>query len=116
MIKCLSDRVFQFGEGKQVVETKIGFCELPDWVEKDDYFKMVVENKLLRPFNGSETVLPEKIAASEERVKALDIEILTLEDKLKEVQGKGNDKVAALKVEIAELEARAASLKGRGQK
>lgn len=86
MIKVLADKVLGFHNGEKdshgnlkVVKTKIGFCELPDWVEKNDFYKKAINDGSLKPFKNfgeSEEVLKEQ-----ERLQALRDEIKALEEK-----------------------------------
>lgn len=96
MIKVLADKVLGFHNGDLdskgnliIVKTKIGFCELPDWVAETDYFKAATKDGSLRPFesaNSSEAVLKEQ-----EKLQALRDEIKALEEKrdLLNISGKG---------------------------
>ena len=91
MIKVLADCCLEFdrgekdGKGQLIVErTFIGFCELPDWVGKNDYFKMAVTAGKIKPF---------KAAAESGAVQ------------------KEAEKLAALKAQVAELEERKKQLK-----
>jgi len=60
MIKVLADKVFAFDRGEKDThgrlirhKTNIGFCELPDWVEDTDLFKLAVKEGSLKPFTDS---------------------------------------------------------------
>jgi hypothetical protein len=53
MVRCLSNAVLEFdnGAGGKAV-TSIGFCELPDWVEKTEFYQMAAKSKIITPFKG----------------------------------------------------------------
>jgi hypothetical protein len=60
MIKVLASKKLAFQSdsiGKDgfpvEVTTKVGFCELPDWVEKTDLFKAAVAEGSLKQFKDS---------------------------------------------------------------
>jgi len=85
-IKVLADKILAFDRGEKdregqliKVKTKIGFCELPDWVEKTDYFKLATADGSLKAFTSpgeSEAVLKEQ-----EKLAALKAEVFALEEK-----------------------------------
>lgn len=84
-IKVLADKVLAFDRGElnrdgQVVteRTKIGFCELSDWVAETDYFKAATADGSLKAFTSpgeSEAVLKEQ-----EKLAAIKAEIAALEE------------------------------------
>ena len=53
MIKVLASKALAFSNGQAEVVAKVGFCELPDWVEQTDYYKMAVDEGSLKPFKSS---------------------------------------------------------------
>ena len=85
-IKVLADKVLAFDRGERDregqlirVKTKIGFCELPDWVEGTDYFKAATADGSLKAFTStgeSEAVLKEQ-----EKLAALKAEVAAMEEK-----------------------------------
>ena len=86
MIKVLADRVLAFDNGEKdktgrliQVTTTIGFCELPDWVEEHDYFKMAKKDGIIKPFK--DTSRSEDTLKEMERKQALEAEIKALEEK-----------------------------------
>ena len=96
-IKVLADKVLAFDRGElnrdgQVVteRTKIGFCELPDWVAETDYFKAATADGSLKAFTSpgeSEAVLKEQ-----EKLAAIKAEIAALEEQRDLLGGSaGND-------------------------
>jgi len=86
MVKVLANKVLAFDRGEKdrdgrlvTEKTKIGFCELPDWVAGTDYFKAAVADGSIKEFTSaseSETVLKEM-----EKLEAIKAEIATLEEK-----------------------------------
>ncbi len=94
MIKVLADRCLSFDRGEKdnsgrliTAKTTIGFCELPDWVADDDYFKMAKKAGILKPFTASgesEAVLKES-----ERLAAIRAEIKAEEERLAELKAEG---------------------------
>ncbi|WP_297428662.1 hypothetical protein [Clostridium sp.] len=86
MIKVLADKVLGFHNGDVdkngnliIHKTKIGFCELPDWVEKTDYYKAAIADGSLKPFQNSAS--SEEVLKEQERFQALRDEIKSLEEK-----------------------------------
>jgi hypothetical protein len=79
--KCLAfDRGEKDGQGKLVrAITKIGFNELPDWVEGTDYYKAAVNEGSLKPFGSSGE--SETVQKEQEKLQALKDEIKALEEK-----------------------------------
>ena len=85
-IKVLADKILAFDRGEKdregqliKVKTKIGFCELPDWVEKTDYYKLATADGSLKAFTSpgeSEAVLKEQ-----EKLAALKAEVAAMEEK-----------------------------------
>jgi len=86
MIKVLANKVLAFSQGEKDskgnlirVKTVVGFCELPNWVEKDPYFIAAKKDKSILAVGSSsesETVLKEM-----EKLEALRSEIAVLEEK-----------------------------------
>ena len=106
MIKVLADKVLGFHNGDRdkngnliVHKTKIGFCELPDWVEKTHYFQAAVKDGSIKPFEAPKE--SEKVLKELERLQAIKDEIKALEEKkeLLETQTKLNKKVKEIKGE-----------------
>lgn len=86
MIKVLADKVLGFhngdldAQGNLIIhKTKIGFCELPDWVKKTDYYKLAIADGSLKPFQNSAS--SEDVLKDQEKAKALKDEIKALEEK-----------------------------------
>jgi hypothetical protein len=86
MIKVLADKVLGFhngdldGNGNLIIhKTKLGFCELPDWVAKTDYYKLAIKDGSLRPFENSAS--SEDVLKEQEKLQALKDEIKSLEEK-----------------------------------
>lgn len=89
-MKVLADRVMAFDRGERdhrgeliIHTTKIGFCDLPDWVVSHPYFKMGVADKIIRTVgdvSDSEAVLKEseKLAVIREEIRAAKKELATL--------------------------------------
>jgi len=94
MIKVLANKVLAFSQGEKDSKgnlirekTKVGFCELPDWVQEDLYFKAAVRDKSILAVGSSsesETVLKEM-----EKLEALRSEIAALEEK-RDLMAKGD--------------------------
>ena len=85
MIKVLADKVLAFdrgekdGDGQVVrVTTKIGFCELPDWVAETDYFKLATLDGSVKSFISSRD--DEAVLKDQEKAAALKAEIAALEE------------------------------------
>lgn len=86
MIKVLADKVLGFHNGEKdshgnliIHKTKIGFCELPDWVEKTKYYKAAIKDGSLKPFKNS--MYSEEVLKEQEKLQALREEIKALEEK-----------------------------------
>lgn len=86
MIKVLADKVLGFHNGDKdksgsliIHKTKIGFCELPDWVEKTNYFKAAIKDGSLKPFQN--TASSEEVLKEQEKLQALRDEIKAAEEK-----------------------------------
>ena len=86
MIKVLSDKILGFHNGDLdkngnlvIHKTKIGFCELPDWVEKTNYYKLAIADGTLKPFQNSAS--SEEVLKGQEKLQALKDEIKALEEK-----------------------------------
>jgi hypothetical protein len=85
VIKVLANRVVNFEDGevdrhgqKVRVSTAIGFCELPDWVEKTPYYKMAIKDGVLQTFTASSE--SEQVQKLNEQAEALKKEIRMLEE------------------------------------
>lgn len=86
MIKVLADKVLGFSNGDRdkngalvIVKTKIGFCELPDWVTKDKYYELATKDGSLKPYNSSGE--SEDVLKAQEKLQALQDEIKALQEK-----------------------------------
>lgn len=86
MIKVLADKVLAFDRGERngdgvlvVAKTKVGFCELPDWAAKTDYFKAAVADGSIKAFQ--EASESENVLKEQEKLAALKAEIAALEEK-----------------------------------
>lgn len=86
MIKVLADKILGFHNGEKdkngnliIHKTKIGFCELPDWVEKTNYYKAAIADGSLKPFQNSAS--SEEVLKEQEKLQALRDEIKALEEK-----------------------------------
>jgi hypothetical protein len=86
MIKVLADKVLGFHNGDRdshgnliIIKTKIGFCELPDWVGKTKFYKAAIKDGSLKPFENSGA--SEEVLKEQERLQALRDEIKSLEEK-----------------------------------
>lgn len=85
-MKVLADKILGFHNGEVdnhgnliIHKTKIGFCELPDWVEKTDYFKLAKKDGSIKPFENSAS--SEDVLKEQEKLQALRDEIKSLEEK-----------------------------------
>ena len=88
MIKCLAEQVLGFKNGKEKAETKLGFCELPNWVGETPYFKSAVKCGLIRAFEGNNPQTSEEILKAAEKLAALNLEIKAAEEKRDSLQSK----------------------------
>jgi len=86
MIKVLADKTLGFMNGDKdkkgsliITKTKIGFCELPDWVEKTPYYKAACADGSLRAFESP--VASEDVLKEQEKLQAIKDEIKALEEK-----------------------------------
>ena len=86
MIKVLADKILAFDRGEKDkeghlvrVKTKIGFCELPDWVAKTDYYKLAIAEGSLKSFVSSGE--SEEVLKAQEQLTAIRAEIASLEEK-----------------------------------
>lgn len=86
MVKVLADKILGFHNGDLdkngnliIHKTKIGFCELPDWVKKDKYYKAAITDGSLKPFQNSAS--SEEILKEQEKLQAIRDEIKSLEEK-----------------------------------
>lgn len=83
MIKVLANKVFGFSRGERDTKgkltrekTKIGFCELPDWVASTDLFKLAVKDKSIQPVES--TYKSEETVKQNEELEKLRAEVLAL--------------------------------------
>ena len=86
MIKVLADKILGFHNGDLdkngnlvIHKTKIGFCELPDWVEETNYYKAAITDGSLKPFQNSAS--SEEVLKEQEKLQAIKDEIKALEEK-----------------------------------
>ena len=86
MLKLMANKVLAFTQGEKDAKgrlikekTKIGFCTLPDWVEKDKYYQMAVKDNSITSFTASAD--DENVLKAQERLAALKEEIKALEEK-----------------------------------
>lgn len=85
MIKVLADKVLGFHNGDKdqkgnliIYKTKIGFCELPDWVQKTNYYKAAIKDGSLKPFQNATS--SEDVLKEQEKLQALRDEIKAAEE------------------------------------
>jgi hypothetical protein len=86
MIKCLAEQVLSFKNGTEKASTKLGFCELPEWVGETEYFKMAVKQGLIRAFDGNNPKTAEETIKAAEKLAALNAEIKLAEEKLEKME------------------------------
>jgi len=86
MIKVFSDKIFRFSNGERDEQghikswtTKIGFCELPDWVVDTLMWKLATKEKSLRVVNFGEK--DEGLVKMHEELESLRAENLALKQK-----------------------------------
>jgi len=86
MVKVLADKILGFHNGDVdkngnliIHKTKIGFCELPDWVEETNYYKAAITDGSLKPFQNSAS--SEEVLKEQEKLQAIKDEIKALEEK-----------------------------------
>ncbi|MDQ7094208.1 hypothetical protein REC12_11470 [Desulfosporosinus sp. PR] len=86
MIKVLANKVLAFNCGEKDAKgniirhcTKVGFCELPDWVEKDPYFQAAITDKSILSVGASSE--SESVLKEMERLEALKAEVKAMEEK-----------------------------------
>ena len=86
MIKVLANKILGFTNGDKdkkgnliVIKTKIGFCELPNWVEKTKYYKDACEDGSLRAFKSAAS--SEEVLKEQEKLQSIKDEIKALEEK-----------------------------------
>ena len=81
MVRVLANKALEFSDGSEKAKTVIGFCQLPDWVNKDPYFKAAILDGSLKAFEGSSDKTQEDMLKDEERAATLKAEIAELEAK-----------------------------------
>ena len=81
MIRCLVNKSLEFSKGSEKAKTVVGFCQLPNWVVKDPFFKAAVKEGSVKPFEGTSDKIQEQILKDEEKATALKAEIAELETK-----------------------------------
>jgi len=81
MIKVLATKSLEFSNGSEKAKTVIGFCSLPNWVQKDPYFKAAVLEGSIKTFESTSDKALEDIKKDEEKAAALKAEIEELEAK-----------------------------------
>jgi hypothetical protein len=86
MLKVLADKVLAFtrgekdGEGHEIeVKTKIGFCDLPDWVAETSFFKLAKLDGSVKGFTS--VAEGDQALKDQEKATALREEIAALEEK-----------------------------------
>lgn len=85
MIKVLANKILGFHNGEldkqgnlEIHRTAIGFCELPDWVAKTDYYKLAIADGSLKPFENSAS--SEQVLKDQEKLQAIKDEIKAAEE------------------------------------
>ena len=86
MIKCLAEQVLSFKNENEKAATKLGFCELPEWVSETEYFKMAIKQGLIRAFDGNNPKMAEETLKAAEKLAALNAEIKAAEEKLEKME------------------------------
>ena len=78
MLRVLADKVLKFDRGERntkgelvVVKTQIGFCQLPEWVEGTDFFKLAVKDGCIKVVGIDGEDQSAKIAALEAELAAM---------------------------------------------
>jgi len=86
MIKVFSDKVFRFSNGERDAQghlkswtTKIGFCELPEWVTETLMWKLATKEKSLRLVSFGDN--DESSVKMHEELESLRAENLALKQK-----------------------------------
>ncbi|MCB2297791.1 hypothetical protein [Clostridium tagluense] len=86
MIKVLANKILGFTNGDKdkkgnliVIKTKIGFCELPNWVEKTKYYDDACKDGSLRAFESATS--SEEVLKEQEKLQLIKDEIKALEEK-----------------------------------
>lgn len=115
MIKMLANKVLEFEREGEKAKTKIGFCELPNWVGETPLYKLAVLSADITAFSDNSGNDEEALKLQEKKA-SLEDEVKSLEEKLEKVKSTGDDKVKAIKEEIAALEAERDSIKEENAK
>lgn len=86
MVKMLANKCMAFHRNEKDAsghliryKTKVGFCELPDWVEQTDLYKAAVADGSLQPFVSSAE--SEAVLKEQEKLAALKAEVAEWEEK-----------------------------------
>lgn len=104
MIKVLADKTFRFTNGLRDAKghlisytTKIGFCDLPDWVEGTDLYRDAVKENSLHPVTAG--VKSEDTQKFSEEIADLkhQIEVLQQEKELRKLKLDVNEEENAKK-------------------
>jgi hypothetical protein len=86
MLKVLSNKVFSFSRGERDSKghllrnkTTIGFCDLPDWVEETDLYKLAVKEGSIQPVTS--TTKSENFVKQNDEIEKLRAEVEALKQK-----------------------------------
>lgn len=84
-MKVLANKVLAFNNGElnskgELVEykTKVGFCELPDWVAQTEYFKLATLDGSIKAFESTTDKAMEEAKKKDEEIERLKAEIEAL--------------------------------------
>ena len=80
MINCLANKILEFKNENEKAKTIIGFCQLPDWVQIDLYFKAAIMDGSIKTFQGSSNSVMENVLKLEEKAAKLRDETKVLEE------------------------------------
>ena len=105
MIKCLANKIIEFSNGTDKVRTAIGFCELPSWVENQNYFSLAVMDGSIKPFTGTSSAKQEDLIKETEEIDKLKFQQTELIEKMELMKETELQKIEMLKAEIIQLEA-----------
>ena len=81
MIRCLAEQKLEFSNGTEKAQTKLGFCELPNWVGETPYFQAAERQGLIRAFEGNNPQTSEEVLKAAEQLAAIKAEIKAAEEK-----------------------------------
>ncbi|MBX4259740.1 hypothetical protein KTC96_24760 (plasmid) [Clostridium estertheticum] len=86
MLKVLANKILGFTNGDRdkkgnliVIKTKIGFCELPNWVEETKYYDDACKDGSLRAFESAAS--SEEVLKEQEKLQLVKDEIKAAEEK-----------------------------------